>query len=523
MFKLKMKLRKKLAIVLTVIIVALFFYLKGRDFPITGDGHEYILMSQSLMNHGSPALRVEDVNDVISKFKAKSDDFNDQTLNCLKDPGCLSEESVPFFKSTKNEYFPWHFFGYSLLNLPSYVVFSFIKSSPTVSFVFTNMIFFLLAMYFLIFKLSEGLVYKAVVLSGLITIATIQYLKWNHPESVTLSLIVISLVLLKNRKYKKSALILAVCSMQNPPIAFSSLAVYIFGLLTMAKDDNDSKIKVLARSIYRDIPFAIVCALLILAPSIFYLYNFNAPNLILSKGSADYNLISIERVIGFYLDLNQGMVLLIPAFFICLPLFCFSLFKKEKNVGRIVLSLFLIFLSIVSAIPSTQTTNWNPGTFGILRYTYWNSVFIIFAISELIYSFDRKWLVNSISVFVLASQTIVAYMQANNLWYAKDYTYLSPVSTFVLENYPNLYNPHPEIILERTLHREGDTLSFFKSGNSVLLINDGNVVKQIGNMPIDSNGCKPVLSNEVENVKYWTFKDQCKLFDGNVNAIITYP
>lgn len=284
MFKLKMKLRKKLAIVLTVIIVALFFYLKGRDFPITGDGHEYILMSQSLMNHGSPALRVEDVNDVISKFKAKSDDFNDQTLNCLKDPGCLSEESVPFFKSTKNEYFPWHFFGYSLLNLPSYVVFSFIKSSPTVSFVFTNMIFFLLAMYFLIFKLSEGLVYKAVVLSGLITIATIQYLKWNHPESVTLSLIVISLVLLKNRKYKKSALILAVCSMQNPPIAFSSLAVYIFGLLTMAKDDNDSKIKVLARSIYRDIPFAIVCALLILAPSIFYLYNFNAPNLILSKG-----------------------------------------------------------------------------------------------------------------------------------------------------------------------------------------------------------------------------------------------
>ena len=523
MFRLNMNLRKKSVIILLMVIVGLFFYLKGRDFSITGDGHEYVLMSESLMNHGSPASRVEDVNDLISKFKVKSDDFYDPTFNCLRDPGCLSEESVPFFKSTQNEYYPWHFFGYSLLNLPSYIIFSYIKSSPPVSFVFTNMVFFLLAMYFLVFKLNERVVYKAVVLSGLITIATIQYFKWNHPESVTLSLIVISLVLLKSGKYKKSALILAICSMQNPPIAFSSLAVYIFGLLTTASDDNDGKIKTLVRLIYRDIPFAIVCALLILSPSIFYLYHFNTPNLILSKGSADYSLISIERVIGFYFDLNQGMVLLIPAFFICLPLFCFSLFKKTKNVNRIVLSLFLIFLSIIVAIPSTQTTNWNPGTFGVLRYAYWNSVFIVFAISELIASFDRKWLVNTVSVFVLVSQLIVSFMQANDLWYAKDYTYLSPVSVFVLENYPSVYNPHPEIILERTLHREGDTLSFFKNGNSVLLINDGNVVKQIGNMPIKSNGCNPVLLNEVENVKYWTYKDECKLFDSNVNGIITYP
>lgn len=523
MFRLRMSLRRTSAMVWLIIIAGLFFYLKGRDFPITGDGREYILMSQSLMSHGSPELRVEDVNNVISSFKIKNDKFYDPDFNCLSNSDCLSEESLSFFKSTKNDYYSWHFFGYSLLNLPSYVFFNYIKSNPTVSFAFTNIVIFLLAMYFLIFKLNERLIYKIIIFSGIMTTATINYFKWNHPESVTLSLIVISLVFLKSGKYKKSAIVLAICSMQNPPIAFTSLAVYLFGLLTKARKEKDSMAKSLICSVYRDIPFATICALLILFPSIFYFYNFGTPNLILEKGSADYGLISLERVFGFYFDLNQGMLLLIPAFFIISPFFIICLLQRNKNIKRVSLFIFLIFLSVISAVPSTQTTNWNPGTFGVLRYAYWNSIFIIFAIAELILSFNCKWFSKVLSVFLVISQIVLSFMQVNDLWYAKYFLTLSPVSSFVLMNFPDLYNPNPEIVLERTLHREGDTTTFFKNGKSLLFIRNGMIVKQIGNAPIKNNECKPILLNVIENVKYWKFNEQCKLFDNNISTIITYP
>lgn len=517
--------KKQILIIIIAVMTGLFFILKNKSFPITGDGHEYVLMSQSLVNHGTPDLRAEDVKDVINKFQFRSPEYNDQVFNCLSDYPCLTKKHgySGYFESKDNDYYSWHFFGYSLINAPAYYLYSFTKAEPTVSFVYTNIAFFCLAIFLICMQLNSNWKQKIVILSGIITYASLNYLKWNHPESITFSLVIISLVYLKNKSYKISSLFLAICSMQNPPLAIAALVVYIYGLINLSLIFQGNSLKFLIQRIYKDIPFGILCSIIILLPSAFYYHKYGVLNLIVSKGLSDSGLISFDRIVSFYFDFNQGMILLIPLFLLFLPLIFFTVFNSQKNKNTISIFLLLLFLSLITAIPSTSTTNWNPGGYGVLRYTYWNSAFIIFALAELITVFVSKLIVNTIILSLFASQLLIAYLQKKELWYAINNISMAPVAEFILKHYPGIYYPNPEIILERSLNREGDTPNFFKNGNTLVIIKDGNIITQIGDNPVKNTICRPILSKIIENVKYWKFDDGCKILDEKINTVVKYP
>lgn len=515
--------------VFILILPVLFIFIKDKNYPITGDGKEYILMSQSLLSHGSPDLRPDDAIRVLEQFKERQPQFRDGYLECATSKECLAETNnvinYNYFKSINNKYYSWHFFAYSLLNAPVYYFYQSLNASPTASFAFLNAALLLLAIVLIITKLRESVGYKAIILFLTITPTTLSYVRWNHPESITFSAIIVSLILLKKRNYFSSSFVMVICSMQNPPLAFAAMIVF---LLSAYKNIGVNKrifvkIKEMDRELVKHICFGAIISILILLPTLFYYYNFKESNLIVSHGFSDAGLISGYRLYDFYFDLNQGMLLLIPAPMILLitglVINCFKANKLKKDF----LVFLLIILSIVTAIPCLTTINWNPGGEDVLRYVYWNSVFIIFAFAEVYKNLKPRVLkMAALVLFVLSHLTILALIMKSD-WFARDAVQLSKPALYTLKNYPALYNPTAEIIVERTLNFEAGSAQFFKGDRSLVVLNRGYAVKAIGREATSVNDCDHSSLSHQGDIYYVNFGKKCKLLNDNISGIITYP
>ncbi|WP_277966227.1 hypothetical protein [Pantoea trifolii] len=510
-------------------VLILFFSIQNKNYPITGDGKEYILMTQSLLNHGTPDLRPEDASDVLKQFKITQNNFSDAYLECASNKECLKNtnavKNYNYFESKSGKYYSWHFFAYPLLNTMSYYLYQKIDKAPTVSFAFVNGVFMLLAIFLVITKLSENIIYKITIIIATLAPTSFSYLKWNHPESLTYSLIVISLILFKNRNYLSSSMILAISSLQNPPIAFASFIIYLISSHQAIGFNRKlpSKIFNLTRDVKQHLIAGLIIASVIVAPSIYYFINFNTSNLIVTHGFSDAKLISINRLYDFYFDFNQGMILLIPySMLLVIAGIVFKIRSKYKLL-EIKSAVIFITLSIVTAIPCLTTTNWNPGGADVLRYAYWNSIFIIFAYAEINKSFKSKKLVSLFFAGFIFTQFVIIIMNNKLQWFSRDAVQISTPAMFILENYPRLYNPTPEIIVERSTNAESGSSYFFENKNHLLVIKNGNAVKQIGGDVLLASDCKINSKKKIEGVMFNNIESNCKLFKDNVSGILTYP
>jgi len=510
-------------------VLILFFSIQNKDYPITGDGKEYILMTQSLLNHGTPDLRPEDASDVLKQFKISQNNFSEPFFECASNKECLNNTNIVnnhvYFESQSGKYYSWHFFAYPLLNTMSYYLYQKIDKAPTVSFAFVNGAFLLLAIFLVITQLSENIIYKITIIIATLAPTSYSYLKWNHPESVTYSLIVISLILFKNRHYLSSSMILAISSLQNPPIAFASFIIYLISSHQAIGFNRKlpSKILDLSKDVKQHLIAGLIIASVILAPSVIYFINFDTSNLIVAHGYSDAKFISINRLYDFYFDLNQGMILLIPySMLFIIAGIVFKLRSKNKLL-EIKTAVIFITLSIVTAIPCLTTINWNPGGADVLRYAYWNSVFIIFAFAEINKSLTSKKLVSLFFAGFICTQFMITIMNSKFQWFSRDSVQISTPAIFILENYPRLYNPTPEIIVERSINAEVGSSHSFLNKNPLLVIKNGDAVKQIGGDVLLASYCETNSKKKIEGVIFSNIKSNCKLFKDNVSGILTYP
>ncbi|WP_410016128.1 hypothetical protein [Sodalis sp. C49] len=516
----------KTYILLMVIISTVFFttmFLKGKTYPITGDGKEYILMTQGFINHGSPDLRSEDLHSVIADFKKVQPNFSDPYLDCKKEANCFDNPMVNYvyFTSVKNTLYSWHFPAYSLVNVPMHYLFSKLDYWPTLSFVATNALFFAIALFFVIFILKESFIYKILIIVPMLTGTTYAYLLWNHPESFTFSLSIISLVLLKNNSYKTSAIIMALAALQNQPLGIVAGLFFLYGLVTNIGLSRKELGLFITNK--RKVSSTILCGLIIffiiLLPSLFYYYYFNVPNLIVEHKFVDRALVSPHRLYEIFFDLNQGMILFIPFQMLTLIIVFVSHFFYHKNKIH-KLPIFLIFLSVIAAIPCLSTINWNPGGQNILRYSYWLSVPIIFSFAEVYSTLKiKKWLLLLLFITVSAALT---FLSANNFVFSRDCLEHSPVAKFIMGGYPLFYNPDPEIFIERSLSKENYG-SFFNSNKSLAFIHQGFIKKQLLSQRDGKHfGCKS-SSVRFPPFVYYNYHSGCKLIDQDISGVITLP
>lgn len=450
-------------IVFTVLFLLLAENFSGHKAAhMTGDGHEYTLMSHGLLTRGSLNLTAADIDRVQADFRASGSGLELPLADPLREEikkkergstysGLLGgEPRRGYFPTNEGEYYSYHFWFYSLLNVPALALTKLLDLAPSTSFVITNSLIALATIAVILFLNGVAPFKRYALLAFFVLGGTTYYINWTHPEVFTFCFLLVGLLLFERRMYMLSALLLALAAQHNPPIgviAAGALAaaayfrIYIPWRQGTAYAANALKV-------------AGIAVVLILSP-LYFMLLFGTPNMIKRQGMADPTLISADRLFSLYFDLDQGMVRALPWVFALLAglLMIDAVRRRWFDRKTWWVTGALIAASIIMAIPGLSTTNWNSGAAVFMRYAYWIAVPIGLALANLIAALPRRVGVTMLVILILGQGFVV---RSNRIYGGEESAAVhSRISRLVTRYFPHSYNPVPEIFAERGQGFEG--------------------------------------------------------------------
>ncbi|WP_157661371.1 hypothetical protein [Burkholderia ubonensis] len=399
---------------------------------------EYTLMAQAFMGHGTPNITPDDYREVQS-YKG------DIGTNVPDVAAYYSlSSSPPYFRDAHGQYYSYHFWLYSLFVVPFFLLVKLFGLATPWAFVATNLAFALAASWAICTWRDVGREQRLLLLSLYWSCGTIPYIRWTHPEVFSASLLAISMVMALRRRYVLAAIAAAMVAQQNPPVLL--LVVILFAIDFYVDFRRFGPIFPSASKVVGWFACIAVASMSIA----FFFVHFRTGNLIAHSGSASVKLISVGRLLSFYFDLNQGSVVLLwPLLLIVPSLVVCGLVKRNLKPEHCWLAAALLCASIVLAIPAISTTNFNSGASFVMRYAYWASIPLLFSVAILCVDGAGSRMIAYAGVAVFSVVTLSYY---TGEWRnALSYT---PFSEKIMGVFPGLYNPVPEIFVERGLHVE---------------------------------------------------------------------
>ena len=347
-----------------------------------GDGEDYFFMSQALLVRGQPALRGEDVMAVIRARRfigETSDTFGPWSKETLASMIDSSNDSFGFFRARDGAMYTYHYWLYSLFNVPALAAANVFGFAPTRTFLLTNSLLVLLSSFIVLFKARMETWARISVFLMFLLCGTTFYLNYPGPEVFTASFVLIGLALFGSTRPLLAALAFATAAQQNPPVgllAVATLAFWAWQCLTRLRKHRTTRWQ-LARELLGSVG---VLAFLVQSP-LFFQFNFGVPNLIAAKGWAAPELVSYNRLLSYYFDLDQGLIrgapFLLAGMFAA---FLLALRRPTINIRPLALGLILITAGIAMAIPTLATTTWVTVSRVYMRYAYWGTIPFWFAL-----------------------------------------------------------------------------------------------------------------------------------------------
>ncbi|HXB40019.1 MAG TPA: hypothetical protein VNZ49_05710 [Bacteroidia bacterium] len=441
--------KKEIFIKCIVLFAVAFLYL-GRAFnditPYpTGDGPEYIMTTEAVYNHFSSDIRPGDF-DSFKKSYTRTHKWEDNykyphfdqmhEYFMLKDLQFMSQfGGVYVDKNAKN--YGYHFFFYSWLNAPGRYIAEKIGANPLRCFQVTNAFFVIITCFFLLFSSPFALWQTVLIALSFCFSSAYWYLGWTHPEVYTVCLVTLGFWFFLLKRHYLGILLVAVAALQNQPLL---VALVFMALKTMLDKGFNFK------NIFR----IFLSSVIFLWPAIFYYLHYNTTNLIKDAGFLSTEYITFTRVFGFYTDVNQGVVLVIP---LILLLFVFFFIRKwvliiSKKEPFDFNYLFPVFLIIMTCVVSTMG-NWNHGQAVVNRYASWfSAIVLIFTIISINQFRHVVSLTLMNYVFMTQAITTLYHDQFNLFDWSQDVH--KPLAKWFIEEHPGLYNPDPTIFIVRT-------------------------------------------------------------------------
>ncbi|NFI51515.1 hypothetical protein FDA52_00715 [Clostridium botulinum] len=429
------KLSKYMIIIFSAIVmIAMCFVIKPN---IYGDGQEYALMTQAFENHFSPDVSKLDI-------AAGTDSYNYNFILNRED----GEYPYGFFTSNYEKNYSYHFWLYSLLVMPIKLILGLLKANQLRCFQIFNAIIYILTLLYTYKKLKISEKSKFFIITFLIVNPALYYIVWTHPEIFTFSLVCISLVMHLNKEYEKAIFTVSVASMQNQPIIFLGGMYFIDYFITKYTSKNNINFKeyifqFMKKAIFF-IPFFI--------PLVFYYINYGTFSLIASKGYVKIDGI-IKKIVSLFFDLNQGIVVFMPIFILIFFIILFSGLIK-KNVKAL---LNMITILVIISVCSLQM-NWNAGESGIMRYSIWIIPILVYFMVIYKDKFLNSNFNTIIEKLIIVSIFFTGSIIISTGLFEYKYSYLefNPLTKYVLDVAPSIYNPQEEVFAERALHKEYD-------------------------------------------------------------------
>lgn len=412
------------AICLIYSVILLWYSCVGIAPAIYGDGHEYLGITSSFYNHLSPDLRQEDII-----FREDIENRN----------GIYISERYDFtgyFETTSGRWYSYHFWAYSLLNLPVFTLLHTFSLNELLCFQITNSLILLLSLWAIVL-FSQLPTWKKFWLFMLAALnPALFYIPWVHPEIFSYSFVLLSVIFTLNHNLRTAVLMSSIASLQNPPIAVITLFLVLVGW--RGTEYN-----------YRELLTLLVISSISTIPYIFYYMNYGTFSLITLSGASNISYITLNKIGSLFFDPNFG---LLPYFPILLPFTIISTIisvqKRKWYIPQLWGVLFLIAL-----IGSTQG-NWNCGMMYIHRYAvYMIPIVILIAMLSMEY-FSRKTISAAFATSVILAAAIMGILFVN--YNCENCITHNELSNNILTIAPMAYNPPLDVFAERAIRREGN-------------------------------------------------------------------
>lgn len=432
----------------------------------SGDVAEYALDTIALAAHGTPDIRLADVERGKALLPQLAEPFG------LLERGMRAGEPklyAAFVRGREDKVYSVHFFGYpALAALPFKVLDRLGVAAPFKAFQLVN----LGAVFILGLALRRFFGSGARALAGValfLLCGGALYLNWTSPECLSAALLLAGLLLFAGEAPLAGALLAGLAAQQNPTI------VFFFGfapllLLVLRYQSGVKPAANLRALLTRRMLAALAAGVAVAAlPPLFNLYQFGSPNVI-ARLFSDPGLVGLVRLESFYFDLNQGMIVAVPGVLAALA------WWGWRAPGRRRAALVLLAcagFTLALALPALAVLNWNSGAQGVMRYAFWAAMPFLFALLLRLRGAAR-WPAAPVAALLL--------VQAACMVNARSYSYVefSPLARLVLAHAPALYHPEPEIFAERSGHNDdyivpGKVYAYRRGGQAVkTLLNAAN-------------------------------------------------
>lgn len=419
-----------------VLAAVLFAFCVLRPPKHNGDILEYMLTTVALANHGTPDIRSADVVDTTVLAPGFAPEL-DTVAKGMRDAALYP---IPGLVTTDRGIFAIHFFTYPALAALPFKVLKVLGTDPFKCFLVVNSaaLFILgLALWRMFGNGGRaGLFMLCYLLCG-----GLPYWQWSSPETLSAASLLAGLLLYSTGAPIVGGLLAGLAAMQNPPIFFFCVFAPLLRVCLAWRGDAGLLAGVRSLIGWRELCGVAFCGVLAVTPAVFDLIVFGTPSII-GQLSTDSRLVTGRRLFSFFFDLNQGLIVGMPAVAAALLLWG----KRSPAAWRITLA--AAAFAVVMALPALVATNWNSGGEGVMRYVLWASMPLLFAFAWRM-RLAPRWPVAVLAV-VIAAQLLATL-------HLRRYTYLefSPLARSAMTLAPGWINPEPEVFFERVMHKDG--------------------------------------------------------------------
>jgi len=445
---------------LFIVLVSLAALLLTRPSK-SGDFQEYALTTIALAAHGTPDIRLSDV-----EFSSRlSPEPGFVIVHDKLRAGMEKGDPHPFpgfIRGSDGGYYAIHFFAYPLLAALPFKLIDAAGGKPFKAYQVVNLaaLAILTVALFRFTGKVERAMFGAVffLLSG-----GLLYSNWGSPEFFSACALLSGLLFtLMGRPYVASVLT-GVAAMQNPPLVFFSVFAPLIRMAYLyAHDGMDARTALRNVATRHTVLASILQVALAVVPFGFNQALFGMPSVI-AHFSTYAPLVTPARLVSFYFDLNQGAIVGLPV----AMLLILAQLAAGNRLRWLPHVLAASLFSVAMAIPSLSTVNWNSGASGMMRYAVWGGMPLFYLAIVYLQRLPR-WPVALVLAILVA--------QAGMVKYVRSYTHVefSPAARFMLGHFPAWYEPEPEVFIERTLEQDGsvhgDVVAVYPSASNPVKI-----------------------------------------------------
>lgn len=506
-------------------VVLLSWFLNNAKVYPYGDGIEYVLMTEALLNHGSPDIQAEDIESYQTYLSNHElDIFKSNMLNDVK--GFVINKEIYNVRFTTEKIdgswgiilgstehlYPQHFWFYSALCVPARAMLELLDANISLAFLVTNVLLLIFSMVVIVqLNLSFS---KTISLIALLVISpAFWYLHWPHPEVFAGYLTFLACILFFEKKNFWAMLLFCVLALHFQPLAIIALFILLRETWINRQSLN-----------FKFIAKYYGSASIVFIPIIYNLVLFKTPSIIKKMGYLSFDRVNLNTLHSFFFDFNQGVIIAIPLFLILLLFFIVIDLLSRKNLRFYILPgcvLLMCFLLL-------QMINWNHGNEVVNRYVVWTSSILMVSVIYRIFQISNKTSKYALLSILFVVQLFVIKSQSSFKEISWDASQNNKLATYFYKNFPQYYNPDPSVFKGRV------GLSGFTSTDSVLTYSDSSnqitkfmfqkkSIAQLQERGMNSNKLNNLLSKK-RSIEGWYYinRNEFKLleYDQNTDPLV---